>query len=489
MRGGLARLATFVVLAPVLTAGCGGSGGDPASGGPRPLVEMLRPADGEGALVEWAFRGARLVTLAGDVTPLVAPPNAAYFSGLAPLVTASASGRRVAYSTGLRAGSLRVRVRDLRTGRDTVLGTGTTGAAWRADGALAYLRGAERALRLRGHLYVRTFDGDRMGAPVRWTAGEGKYVPFGWAGGRLVVARIGEGEYTETLVADAPGRTRTLAGGTPIAISPDGTRVLVFAGGDGSGRDLLLMDLATGRTVSRLRTGVLRSGDWRRDLAVAAGNDGLVVLRIRGDRITLVKRIPLPGRSTAEPRFTGTGLRRVVVSTERGEGAETAPGVCVVATGRCAFAAATRGLEHQHVVYGHTVAAPTLPPLRDGRHLGFIRSLEARGDAVTAVVDPAEWLTGAAAARAARADHGEVANGSYIRNEDRSTAPVTVAPDAAVTIVTPDAIAGTPGTLRQLIGTFAGGLPGGTFHQGPGATYRLTVRGGTVVAIEEQYTP
>lgn len=486
-----ATMARISVLVAVFAVAFGGAGGGPAApagtGAPRGLTELIQPAQGEGPLVEWAFAGARLVHGGGNEVSLRPMPNASYFAGVAPAVTASASGRFVAYSTGVDAAHLQVRVRDLWTGRERALGRATTSAAWRADSALVYFRGRMGASRLRGHLFVRG-DGGR-GPAVRWTATAGRYVAFGWAGGRLVLLRISEGEYVETLVADSPGVLRELADGTPVAISPDGTRLLAFAGGDGSGRDLVLVDLRTGRVVSRLRVRVHGTGDWKRDLVAAAAGREIVLLRVRGDRIALVRRIRVPGRSVSEPRFIDTSLRRVVARTGRPDGVDVGLAVCALATGRCAFGPSRHGPGGQGVVYGQGVASPTLPAPPDGRHFGFIRSLEPGAGAPTMVFDRAAWLTGKAAQRAALADHQEVSNDYYIRNEDRSTSALPVAPDAKITVVAPDAIAGRPSSLAALLATFRGPRPGGTFHQGPGAEYWITVRDATVVAIAEQYTP
>ncbi|MFN8109351.1 MAG: hypothetical protein U0Y82_05840 [Thermoleophilia bacterium] len=484
------RAALLGIVATVL-AGCGGSGDTPpATVVPsEPVSTLLQPTENEGALIDWVVGGARLTSRTGNQIDLAAPAMAAYFGDLAPRATVSPGERFLAYSTGTDAAALRVHLRDLRTGRERMLEPGTTGAAWRADGALAYFRNDGRTGRLRGHLYVRRVTGTRLGTPVRWTRTTGTYFPFGWAGARLVYIGMGEGEYVQSFVADAPGTARKLGDGAPIAISPDGARALVFAGGDGSGRDLLLVDLATGRSNGRLRTAPLTAGDWQRELVVAGGANAVEVLRVHGDRITPVRRIRLGSWHASEPRFVGTRLRRVVVSSAYGDGARARLTACVVATGRCRSSSATTGLDQPHAVFGQSVASPTLPVPADGRHFGFIRSLEDREGTLTAVFDPAQWLTGAAAQRAARADADEVANDYYIHNEDRSTMRLPVAAGATVTIVTPTSMAGRPSTLGHLVRTFSGGRPGGTLRQGPGSAYWLTVRGGTVTSIKEQYRP
>ena len=178
----------------------------------------------------------------------------------------------------------------------------------------------------------------------------------------------------------------------------------------------------------------------------------------------------------------------VIVRADRPDGTGTAPAVCVVANERCSFAPSTRGLDWQHVVYGQSVASPTLDPPADGWHFGYIRSLESRGGTTTtAVFDPVAHRS------RGRARRTPGPRGGVERPLHPRRGPIHIRAHRRPGCTGDDRDAGhdlrPTGDLKGLLRTFSDGRPGGTFRQGPESQYWLTTRAGNFVAIEEQYTP
>lgn len=131
----------------------------------------------------------------------------------------------------------------------------------------------------------------------------------------------------------------------------------------------------------------------------------------------------------------------------------------------------------------------------DGRTFGYIRSVQ--GTSIQ--FDPAEFLVGEKANSAARADGtigpGEsVPNDYYIRNEDTITTMLSVSPSVRVTVVRcpTSCREGVPGTLAGLVSSFDDPEANTTYandYRGPNSQYWVTLKGGRVVAIDEQYLP
>ena len=129
--------------------------------------------------------------------------------------------------------------------------------------------------------------------------------------------------------------------------------------------------------------------------------------------------------------------------------------------------------------------------LEDGRHFGFITSIEANTGRM--VFDLAEFLTGDEANRAAIEDGvlepgQSIDNDYYIRNRNPKLRDLLVAPDVQIILVNwPNCCETTVnGLLEDFAASFA--APTDDYH-GATSPYWLTIDGGFVTKIEEQYLP
>jgi hypothetical protein len=135
--------------------------------------------------------------------------------------------------------------------------------------------------------------------------------------------------------------------------------------------------------------------------------------------------------------------------------------------------------------------------LQDGRHFGFIRSIDTGSDPLTLEYDAAQMLFGPIAQNAAEEDgvveEGEpVPNDYYVRNPDEAVQVVPVASFVRVTRVdcSIDCDAKATGSFEELAASFEG--EGYTYedpYRGAESQYWLTVADGRVVEIDEQYLP
>jgi hypothetical protein len=128
----------------------------------------------------------------------------------------------------------------------------------------------------------------------------------------------------------------------------------------------------------------------------------------------------------------------------------------------------------------------------DGRFFGFLPEVTA--DRVS--IDYAEFLTGEEAAAAAEAagEESPPPNDFFIRDDDPAVVDIPLAPDANVRLQAnfPEAGIGLePVTVEQWLGLRAGDTAVVDFEwYGAGSLpYRITVRAGVVVAVEEVYLP
>jgi hypothetical protein len=142
-----------------------------------------------------------------------------------------------------------------------------------------------------------------------------------------------------------------------------------------------------------------------------------------------------------------------------------------------------------------TTAAPavTVGPnttgeaVRDGRIFAEVDSIDASKREVQ--FDVAEFLTGDAAEKAAADEGGEVNNDYYIRNTTKRSDVLPFSDDVEVKVVDWDHCCKvTDGDLATLAKSFESG---GRYDDDAGGSgpFFLTVRGGMVVKIEEQYLP
>jgi hypothetical protein len=255
---------------------------------------------------------------------------------LDPVKSFSSQGIR----TGDALGVPSIYIHSLLDGQDTLLADGAFSLAWRSDNVVAYFEGLEREYRANerylGRIMVRS---SPSASPLPWTAEPDRYIAIAWAGDALLAYRELEGEQLDLLVLDGPYRSRVLAiGGTLVAVSPDGTKVLVNM--PGPNPEAALLDVGSGLRLATLELGRLRvggsnlslqylgnGGSWVKDLVVAESDLGIVIVSVR-DTVMEVSRIlpliPRPFRmGIHEPQFIGdTGTRFVGWAPIPGKGGQ-----------------------------------------------------------------------------------------------------------------------------------------------------------------------
>lgn len=308
------RVAALLVPLALTACSHGGSKADekvaPARSGAVTLVER-----GEAA-VSWVGESS-LHLRDGSSSKLGAAVNSTLIGTLAPAAVPSASGAAVAYNSW-RGREPAVRIRDLRTGRESILDEGAHSPAWAGDGKLAYFKALEPELRdprrYLGHVVVRR---SRSAPPGRWTSRAGRYVVAGWARGRILFYRIGK-SFPDLLVLDGPQRQRLLARGTAlVAVSPDGRRA-VISRYRASPPLVRVVDVGSGRTVARLPAAaggvdyVRESGSWVSDLVFAPTATGIAVFRIAGGALRLEQVLRSGGTfpvGLLEPQAAAGGRR------------------------------------------------------------------------------------------------------------------------------------------------------------------------------------
>lgn len=328
----MARVRPIALLAAALvSAGCGTSrieeGPTPERGAPPGLFTA----------------GNRLYGLPGrDPVRLAGAPVAPLAGWMSPAAAQSPDGRYVAYNVwrklraddptrswsdqGIEPGDAlavpQIRLVDLELDQDHLLVDGAYSVAWRADGALAYARGVERAYRAfmpyETELVVRAPDGVEQ----RWSADRAQYVAVAWAANSLIAYRISAGEHVDTLAIRRPGRERLLVeGGTLVALSPDGSKAFVEEGAASGRPRARVVDVATGETQAALpvREGLSYAGDWARDLVVARGRTRLLVFRVRGGTIAVEQELAID-QGAKEPRFTGPTGSEIIASKDTSRG-------------------------------------------------------------------------------------------------------------------------------------------------------------------------
>jgi hypothetical protein len=331
---------TFLAAA-VVAAGCGADDSEPprhqAGAAPRPPKTFSV--------------GSTLVDLQGESAQLAAPPVAPLAGWLTPAGVPSPDGRYLAYNAwrelrpddprlswadqgiepGDRLATPSIRLYDSKSGSDEILEAGAFSLAWRADGALAYFRGAERDYRAAvsyvGDVVLRA---NPEAKPEVWSAQQARYIVGAWSGERLVAYREHEGEVLDVVVFDGPGQMRTLARGSAlVALSPDGERAFIEQGPVAGRPTVRVVEVATGATVAVLdltkvdpRVGAVSyAGDWLGRRVVAPSAGGLAVFRVGPRSISLERTVEVQApQGVAEPRFADAAGRRVTAWTAEGRG-------------------------------------------------------------------------------------------------------------------------------------------------------------------------
>jgi hypothetical protein len=342
LRGPVAAIAAVAALgfAAVAINALTASGGRPATG---PLRVTRAAAQPSGAYV----RASGVFGLGGRARgDLAAPVSGALMGPLSPVAVPSPDGRYLAYNSwfaprpidserslskqGIRPGDVlgtpSLRLYDSRTGADSMLEQGAYSFAWRADGAIAFVRGVLPSLKAGGEYLGQVFVREGLrGSATQWTTDAARYVVYGWAGSSLVVYRLGLGEQLELLALDGPGRVRSLGLGSLVALSPDGARAFVVAPDQ---RHVRVLKIADGSEIANLDLSQTNpplewaaySGAWSGDRVVAPVSAGLAVFDVTADTVALEQVLSLDRdeypAGVQEPRFTDAEGDEIVATVD-----------------------------------------------------------------------------------------------------------------------------------------------------------------------------
>jgi hypothetical protein len=289
-------------------------------------------------------RGDQLLAADGRSRALDVPASGGMLGSALPVGAVSPDGKTLAYNSfhwnrsvdrfksyaeqGINTGDAlavpAIRLRDLASGRERPLEAGSMSVAWRADGALAYVRGEPPAYRANvpftANVVVRSGDG-RVEA---WTSSPDRYEVVGWAGSTLLVQREVAGDTPDLLAFERPGSSRTVAPSVLfLAISPDGSQALVTqTAADDPHPRIRLLRVADGAEVASMPISaaedpvthepllsVYGPADWEGSRAVMPSETGLLVLKIDGglrvDQVLHLDAAAKPDGSLFEPRFGG----------------------------------------------------------------------------------------------------------------------------------------------------------------------------------------
>jgi hypothetical protein len=350
----------------------GGEQSQPSAGGlteatPRALSVRM-PAAGALGAPGLTVAGGKL--LSPSPTALAAQPIGPLMGWLAPVAVSSPDGVQVVYSTwrqlreddprlswseqGIRFGDAlglpSLRRYDRARGADSLVEKGAFSAAWRRDGALAYLRGSQphygAGRRYVGDVVVRERPTEHA---VVWSNAPDRYVVSAWAGRTLIAYRMREGEQLDLIAFDGARQQRVLAADSElVAVAPDGRSVFV---NDGAAMPSTarVLDVATGHERSRFTLGEIAgvpvpwvgySGSWTDDMVVAGTDSGLVVFRVGPRSIRPLQVLQLDPQlfphGAVEPVFVGGGGRFVArADVPAGSGYRTVLLDCRLSTATC----------------------------------------------------------------------------------------------------------------------------------------------------------
>ena len=321
------------------------------------------------AAVSGPFVRARRLTAAGRSTLLAAPASAPLVGNFGAVAVPSRTGTQIAYNTwrwakqidwhqtlssqGIQTGDVlgtaTLRVLDERGGTDTALEPGTFSAAWRADGALAYVRGTSSDYRANTP-YLRdvVVRASTDGKPEVWSTSPDRYVIAGWAKRSLIVADQVPGGGVNVVVFTGPGSAHPLAtNAEPLAISPDGSAVLVAESpADRSAPAVRLVAVSDAHEVARIPlarivdpasdsaiTWITGPAHWLGDHAVASTSAGMVVFHATPssasvEQVLHVDSATRPNGVLYEPRFAAGDTRTIVAWSDVAYGSQAAQFVC-----------------------------------------------------------------------------------------------------------------------------------------------------------------
>jgi hypothetical protein len=315
-------------------------------------------------------RGAALLGTVGPIGVLSPDRTTILYSAVAANGSPPSAGASLGAPVDNVFGRPLVRLRDLRTGEDRIVDEGAAFPTWSNGAAIAYFKGIDPDLRggktFTGHVVVRR---QVAAAPERWTRVPGRYQPLAWAGDRLLLNQTPPGAEAggDLLIADGPDSARpfTDVAGGYLALSPDGTMVLVGGIRDSDGTLMLeLVDIATGKPAAGSRVEAppgaritsLGTTTWLNGSVVIGGAVGdapalLIFDSSNGNRtLTLGRIVTLEGRGARSlpenAYFTQQQTR--VVATYLVDRDHAHPSIdphqwrieladCTIATGACKF--------------------------------------------------------------------------------------------------------------------------------------------------------
>lgn len=149
----------------------------------------------------------------------------------------------------------------------------------------------------------------------------------------------------------------------------------------------------------------------------------------------------------------------------------------------------------------HATATPATPRLAGPPptivQYGYVRSLVRSGGRYRLRFDPAFWLSGETANRAAVEDGAippgdSIPNDYYVRNESRKQLTYAVPPGARVTVVTNSGTSGLRSTrvaVSELAAIVMGRNPNKRKLYAPQLGYWAQIAGDRVLALDQQYQP
>jgi hypothetical protein len=315
------------------------------------------------------FVRARRLTAAGRSIVLAAPTGAPLVGNLGAVAVPSRSGKQIAYNTwrwakqidwhqtlssqGIQTGDVlgtaTLHVFDERSGTDRALEPGTFSAAWRADGALAYVRGTSSDYRANTP-YLRSVvvRPSMKDEPEVWSASPDRYVIVGWAKRTLIVADQIPGGAVNLVAFSGPGSAHPLAmSAEPLAISPDGSALLVAeSSADSTAPAVRLVAVSDAHEVTRIPlarivdpmsdspiTWIVGPAHWLGDHIVASTSSGLVVFRATPssasvEQVLHVDAATRPNGMLYEPRFAAGDARTIVAWSDVTFGSQAAQFAC-----------------------------------------------------------------------------------------------------------------------------------------------------------------
>jgi hypothetical protein len=320
------------------------------------------------AVLSDPFVRARRLT-AGRSTVLAAPASAPLVGNLGAVAVPSRSGTQIAYNTwhwakqidwhqtlssqGIQTGDVigtpTLHVLDERGATDTALEPGTFSAAWRADGALAYVRGTSSDYRANmpylRDVVVRASEKDK---PEVWSTTPDRYVIVGWAKRTLIAADQVPGGGVNVVAFTRPGAAQPIAtNAEPLAISPDGSAVLVTESpADTTAPAVRLVAVSDAHEVTRIPlasivdavshspiTWITGPAHWLANHIVASTSSGMVVFQATPSSMSIeqvlhVDTATRPNGMLYEPRFAAGDTRMIVAWSDVAFSSQAAQFAC-----------------------------------------------------------------------------------------------------------------------------------------------------------------